>query len=164
MARLTALPMPPEELSTCSMAGASFSRNSTAPSAASTGSFLATVLISTSASLMRWIGVSDFQPNALRRKRGANCHLYAVVMCLNMPLKSSCIRALRIYRINDLLYFQLGGAIATVFGTVGSPISRSAVFAASQVPLDRHNMSPSSAIRCKSLPTWRAASVYHGRS
>lgn len=65
MARFTAEPMPPEELSTCSMVGASFSRNSTAPSAASTGSFLATVLISARASLMRWIGVSDFQSEAV---------------------------------------------------------------------------------------------------
>jgi hypothetical protein len=67
---LMAEPMPPELLSTCKMAGASFSRNSTAPSAARTGSFFATALISVSASLMRWMGVSDFQPNALRRKRG----------------------------------------------------------------------------------------------
>ena len=59
---------------------ASFYGNSTEPSAASTGSFLATVLIAASASLMRWIGVSDFQPKALRRKRGANCHLYVVAI------------------------------------------------------------------------------------
>lgn len=39
---------------------ARFSRNSTASSAASTGSFLATSLVSASAFLMFWIGVSDF--------------------------------------------------------------------------------------------------------
>ena len=38
---------------------------------------------------MRRIGVLDFQPNALRRKRDANCHLYAVAMCLNVPLNLS---------------------------------------------------------------------------
>jgi len=29
---------------------------------------------------MRCIGGVDFQPNALRRKRGANCHLYDVAI------------------------------------------------------------------------------------
>ena len=73
MARLTAAPIAPDELSTPSMAGTNFSRNSTAPSAARQASARAANLISATASLMRSIGVSDFQPKALRLKRGANC-------------------------------------------------------------------------------------------
>lgn len=42
-------------------------------------------------SLMRRIGVLDFQLKALRRKRGANCHLYAVAMNRKSPLKLSCL-------------------------------------------------------------------------
>jgi hypothetical protein len=55
-----------------------------------TGSFLAMPLISVSASLMRWIGVSDFQPKALRRNRGENCHLYAIAIVRNLPSKLFC--------------------------------------------------------------------------
>jgi hypothetical protein len=73
MARQTA-PIAPEELSTWLMAGEIFSNSSTAPSAASVGSLRAACFSSASASLMRMIGVSDFQPKALRRKRTANCH------------------------------------------------------------------------------------------
>jgi len=87
--RVTALPMPPELPSTSSMAGASLSRTSTAPSAASTSSFLANALISASVSLTRTIGMSDFQPNALRRKHWANCHFYVVAIIRNLPLKLS---------------------------------------------------------------------------
>jgi hypothetical protein len=64
MARFTPVPMAPEELSTCSSAGDSFSSRATAPSAATTGSLRAIALISARASLILWIGVSDRQPNA----------------------------------------------------------------------------------------------------
>ena len=46
----------------------SFWRNRTAPSAARTGLFLLSLLISDSASLMRVTAGSDFQPNTPRRK------------------------------------------------------------------------------------------------
>jgi hypothetical protein len=55
MAFLTAAPMAPEELSTCSIAGETRSRNPIAPSAASIGLFFATLLISETACLMRVI-------------------------------------------------------------------------------------------------------------
>ena len=64
MALLTAEPSAPDELSTCASAGESFSSSVTAPSAASSGSLRATCLISDKASLIRWIGVSERQPNA----------------------------------------------------------------------------------------------------
>jgi hypothetical protein len=80
IARLTAEPMAPDELSTWTNAGESFTRNVTAPSAARTGSLRATFLISAIASLIRWIGASDRQPKAWRRKRPANCHLWGVDM------------------------------------------------------------------------------------
>jgi hypothetical protein len=53
MARLTAVPMAPDELSTFSSAGERRSRSSTAPSAPSTGSRRAAFLISLMACLMR---------------------------------------------------------------------------------------------------------------
>lgn len=74
MARFTAVPMAPEEPSTCSTAEETRSRKSTAPSAASTGSRRATFLISLTACLMRWIAGLDFQPKAWRRKRALNSH------------------------------------------------------------------------------------------
>ena len=69
MAWLTAVPIAPEEPSTCSSADDTRSRNSTAPSAARTGSRRATFLISLTACLTRWIAGCDFQPKAPRRKR-----------------------------------------------------------------------------------------------
>jgi hypothetical protein len=75
MARLTAEPIAPEELSTASSAGESFSSRDTAPAAASAGSLRAICLISEVASLMRRIGLSERQPNALRRKRAENFHV-----------------------------------------------------------------------------------------
>lgn len=77
MAWLTAVPIEPDELSTCSSAGDTSSRNEIAPSAASTGSFFATLLISVTACLTRVIAGCDFQPNAWRRKRVLNSHLCA---------------------------------------------------------------------------------------
>jgi hypothetical protein len=76
IALFTAVPMAPDELSTCSRAGESYSRNFIAPSAASTGSLRATCLISSAASLIRLIGVSERHPKACRRKRDVNSHLY----------------------------------------------------------------------------------------
>jgi len=75
MALLTAVPMAPDELSMRSSAGESFSRSSTAPSAASTLSLRPTFLISETASLVRLMAGCDFQPKALRRKRARNSHL-----------------------------------------------------------------------------------------
>jgi hypothetical protein len=69
---LTTFPMAPEEPSTCSSAGDTRSRNSTAPSAPSTGSRRATFVISLTACLTRWIAGGDFQPKAPRRKRRMN--------------------------------------------------------------------------------------------
>src|SRR5439155_2004433 len=74
MARFTAVPMAPDELSTRSSAGETFSRNTTAPSAARMGSLRATFLISETASFTRWMAGSDFQPKACRRNRALNCH------------------------------------------------------------------------------------------
>jgi hypothetical protein len=53
MAWFTAVPIAPEELSTCSSAGDILSRNNTAPSAARTGSVRRTFLISDTASRTR---------------------------------------------------------------------------------------------------------------
>ena len=64
MALFTAVPIDPDELSTCSSAGETRSRNTTAPSAASTGAFFATFLISVTACLIRVIAGCDFQPKA----------------------------------------------------------------------------------------------------
>ena len=75
MAWLTAVPMAPEELSTCSSAGETFSSKRTAPSAARRGSLRAVFLISETASFTRWMAGWDLQPNELRRKRGAKAHL-----------------------------------------------------------------------------------------
>src|SRR3989442_310103 len=68
----TAVPMAPEELSTCSSAGDTRSRNSTAASAPRTGSCRATVLISLTACRTRWIAGCDFQPKAPRRNWRVN--------------------------------------------------------------------------------------------
>ena len=72
MAWFTAVPMAPEELSTCSRAGDTRSRNSTAPSAARPGSRRAAFWISLTACLMRWIAGWDLHPKAPRRKRREN--------------------------------------------------------------------------------------------
>ncbi len=74
-ALLTAVPIAPEELSTCSSAGERRSRKLTAPSAASTGSRRATCLISLTASFTRWTAGCDLQPKAWRLKRALNSHL-----------------------------------------------------------------------------------------
>ena len=76
MARFTALPIAPDELSTCSSAGDSFSRKVTAPSAARTLSERATFLISVIASLMRLMGKSERQPNAPDLKRDRNVQTF----------------------------------------------------------------------------------------
>src|SRR5215470_3085644 len=84
IARLTAAPMAPEELSTCSRAPDTFSRKSTAPSAPRILSFRVAFLISATASLMRLIGKSERHPNALVRKRDRKvqlCVLAAVMGC-----------------------------------------------------------------------------------
>jgi hypothetical protein len=70
---LTALPIAPDQLSTCSNAGETFSKNSTAPSAASTELLRRTLLTSAIASCTRAIAGCERQPKALRRKRAANC-------------------------------------------------------------------------------------------
>src|SRR5882762_5733582 len=75
-ALFTALPIAPDEPSTCSRAGEIRSMNATAPSAASTGSVRATFLISDTACFTRWIAGCDFHPNAFRRKRAFNSHLW----------------------------------------------------------------------------------------
>src|SRR5437899_1921326 len=78
--------MAPEELSTCSSAGDTRSRNSTAPSAPRTGSRRATVLISLTACLTRSIAGCDFQPKAPRRKRRANSQ--RAVLALDIPTRA----------------------------------------------------------------------------
>lgn len=93
-ARQVALPSAPEELSTWHSAGESFSRNSTAPSAAVTGSWRATARISDSASLMRSMAnLEPRQPNAARRRRPRNAQVIAgpfgfalvpIVQCLDL--------------------------------------------------------------------------------
>lgn len=74
MALLTAVPMAPEEPSICSMAGTSFSKKRTAPSAPSTPSVFAAFLISDTASRMRAMAGCDRHPNARARNRGAKAH------------------------------------------------------------------------------------------
>ena len=69
MVRLTALPIAPDELSTCSSAGEMRSSSAIAPSAATIGSSRATCLISASASWSRVIAGCDFHPKACLRKR-----------------------------------------------------------------------------------------------
>src|ERR1039457_5263886 len=54
------------------MAGDTFCKNNTAPSAARSGSFRLAALISATASLMRVIAGSERHPKAPLRKRGAN--------------------------------------------------------------------------------------------
>jgi hypothetical protein len=76
IALLTAVPIAPEELSTCSSAGERRSSRVTAPSAASTGSPRATILISLTACFTRWIAGDDLQPKAWRRNRAVNAHLW----------------------------------------------------------------------------------------
>lgn len=60
MPRFTAEPNPAELLSTCSMAGAIFFRNSSAPSAARTGAISATALISVPASKCAGLEAKNF--------------------------------------------------------------------------------------------------------
>jgi len=69
MARLTALPIAPDELSTCSSAGEMRSSSAIAPSAASIGSSRAACVISASASWSRVIAGCDFHPKACLRMR-----------------------------------------------------------------------------------------------
>ena len=76
------VPMAPEELSTFSSAGETRSRNSTAPSAASSGSRRATFLISATLYLTRAIAGCDFQPKTSRRKRLLKSHLRASAFTL----------------------------------------------------------------------------------
>jgi len=71
----TAVPVAPDELSTISRAGDRRRRNAMAPSAASTGSLRAIVLISATAFLIRAIAGRERQPKARRRKRDSNSHL-----------------------------------------------------------------------------------------
>lgn len=73
-ALLAAVPMAPDEPSTCSSAGKIRSMNTTAPSAASTGWARPTVSISEAACFTRWIAGCDFQSNAWRRKRASSSH------------------------------------------------------------------------------------------
>src|ERR1022692_1567086 len=78
IAPLTALPRAPDELSTCSSAGESLSIKRTPPSAARIASWRATLLISTTASLIRCTATrEDFQLKALGRIRVGNSHLWA---------------------------------------------------------------------------------------
>lgn len=72
IALFTALPIDPDELSTCSIAGERRTRNFTAPSAPRTGCLRATALISETASRIRLMAGWDFQPKVWRRKRAAN--------------------------------------------------------------------------------------------
>lgn len=82
-AALTAEPMAPEEPSIFSSAGERRSMKRTAPSAASTGSFFATFLISATAFLMRVIAGWDFQPKAPRRKRALNSQGWAAAFAIS---------------------------------------------------------------------------------
>jgi len=72
----TAVPIAPEELSTCSSAGETRSRKVTAPSAPSNGSRRATPLISVTACFTRWTAGWDLQPKACRLKRALNSQRY----------------------------------------------------------------------------------------
>jgi hypothetical protein len=60
------------------MAGETRSKRATAPSAASTGSFLATFWISATAWRIRVMAGWDFQPKAWRRKRALNAQEWAL--------------------------------------------------------------------------------------
>src|ERR1017187_4855469 len=81
-ARLTAVPIAPDELSTCSSAGDNRSSKTTAPSAARIMSSRATPVISDTASLMRVMAGCDLQPNACRRKRSLNVHACALLLAI----------------------------------------------------------------------------------
>ena len=70
------LPMAPEELSTCSRAGESFSKSNTTPSAPSRGFLRAIFFISDTASLTRFIAGCERQPKACRLKRARKVHLW----------------------------------------------------------------------------------------
>src|SRR3990172_7504550 len=78
IARLTAEPMAPDELSTCSRAPDTFSSKITAPSAPRILSLRAAALISATASLMRLIGTSERHPNAFARNRDRKVQLCAL--------------------------------------------------------------------------------------
>src|SRR5438105_2331401 len=82
IARLTADPMAPEELSTRSRAGDRRSSRQTAPSAASAGSRRATFLISLTACFSRWMAGCDLQPNADRRKRALNSQVWVSALTM----------------------------------------------------------------------------------
>src|SRR5690606_38883426 len=107
MALLTAVPMDPEELSTCSRAGDTFSRNSTAPSAPSSLSLRATFLISETASLTRLMAGCDFQPKALRRKRARNSHLCGLAFAIVLLRSRQPQRALGFLALALQLFAQL---------------------------------------------------------
>lgn len=78
IARLTADPSVPDELSTCSSAGDSRSIRRMAPSAAVIGSLREADLISATASLIRAAAVGeDLQEKVFGRMRLGNCHLWA---------------------------------------------------------------------------------------
>src|SRR5690606_19889711 len=107
MALLTAVPMDPEELSTCSRAGETFSRKRMAPSAASSLSLRATFLISETASLMRLMAGCDFQPKACRRKRARNSHLCGLAFAIVVLRSGQPQGALRLFAFALQLFAQL---------------------------------------------------------
>src|SRR5216683_2205506 len=76
IALLTAVPIAPDELSTFSRAGEIRSSSSTPPPAANNGSRRAVFLISLTACLIRTMAGCDRHPNAWRRKRAWNSHLW----------------------------------------------------------------------------------------
>jgi hypothetical protein len=77
IALFTAAPIAPEELSTCANAGDTFSRNSTAPSAARTGFLRAIFFISATASFTRVRAGCERHPKAFLRNLAAKFHLWA---------------------------------------------------------------------------------------
>src|SRR5262245_42557881 len=91
IARLTAVPMAPEELSTCSRAPDTFSRKITAPSAPRILSLRVAFLISATAFLMRLIGRSERHPNALARKRDRKVQLWALAVGIDCSLKTRMV-------------------------------------------------------------------------
>src|ERR1700681_2389718 len=90
IARLTLVPMAPDELSTCSRAPDTFSRKVTAPSAPRTLSSRAAFLISDTASVMRLIGKSERHPNAPARNRDRNVQLCALAAVIGCFLPQTC--------------------------------------------------------------------------
>src|SRR5262245_15933800 len=90
IARLTAVPMAPDELSTCSRAPDTFSRKITAPSAPRALSSRAAFLISATASLIRLIGRSERHPNAPARNRDRNVQVCAFADAIGYFLPQTC--------------------------------------------------------------------------